>query len=135
MHNIARFFLKCLLLVLRGIKVLKICWLGQKFLWKKKKPMRNLVVRENTVKFALFLIGNTFTSKGGSDPQGVRGVFISVVVQWVWSIWLFVGGVWSSMSGVVLLQSLIVYLRLTLVFMWNGALREKFNFCFSKVFC
>ena len=37
MHNIARFFLKCLLLVLRGIKVLKICWLGQKFLWKKKE--------------------------------------------------------------------------------------------------
>ena len=36
--------------------------------------MRNLlVVRENTAKFALFLIGNTFTSKGGSDPEGVRG--------------------------------------------------------------
>ena len=49
--------------------------------------MRNLlVVRENTAKFALFLIGSTFTSKGGSDPEGVRGVFISVVAQGVLSI-------------------------------------------------
>ena len=49
--------------------------------------MRNLlVVRENTAKFALFLIGNTFTSKGVSDPEGVRGVFISVVAQGVLSI-------------------------------------------------
>ena len=23
----------------------------------------------------------------------------------------------------------------TLVFLWNGAQREKFNFCFSRVFC
>ena len=27
------------------------------------------------------------------------------------------------------------YLRPTLVFMWNSALRENFNFCFSRVFC
>ena len=33
-----------------------------------------------------------------------------------------------------LLQSLTKYLRLTLVFMWNKALREKFNFCFSRIF-
>ena len=26
-------------------------------------------------------------------------------------------------------------LRLTLVFMWNSAQREKFSFCFSRVFC
>ena len=32
------------------------------------------------------------------------------------------------------LQSFTKYLRLTLVFIWNSALREKFIFCFSKVF-
>ena len=26
-------------------------------------------------------------------------------------------------------------LRLTLVFMWSSALREEFNFCFSRAFC
>ena len=31
-------------------------------------------------------------------------------------------------------QSSTKYLRLTLVFMWNSALQEKFNFCFSRVF-
>ena len=33
------------------------------------------------------------------------------------------------------LQSCTKYLRLTLVFMCNSALREKFNSCFSRVFC
>ena len=33
------------------------------------------------------------------------------------------------------LQSFTKYLRLTLVFMLNSALREKFNVCFSRVFC
>ena len=32
------------------------------------------------------------------------------------------------------LQSLTKYLRLTLVFMWNNALRAKFNFCFFQGF-
>ena len=32
------------------------------------------------------------------------------------------------------LQSFTKYLGLILVFMWNGVLREKFNFCFSRVF-
>ena len=32
-------------------------------------------------------------------------------------------------------QQLTKYLRLTLVFMRNSAQREKFNFCFSRVFC
>ena len=31
-------------------------------------------------------------------------------------------------------QSFTKYLRLTLVFMGNRALRGKFNFCFSKAF-
>ena len=33
------------------------------------------------------------------------------------------------------LQPFTKYLRLTLVFMQNSALQEKFNFCFSRVFC
>ena len=33
------------------------------------------------------------------------------------------------------LQSFKKYLILTLFFMWNSALREKLNFCFSRVFC
>ena len=32
-------------------------------------------------------------------------------------------------------EKVFTYLRLTLVFMWNSALRQKFNFCFSRVFC
>ena len=32
------------------------------------------------------------------------------------------------------LQLLTGYLRLTLVFMWDGALREGFNFCFARTF-
>lgn len=33
------------------------------------------------------------------------------------------------------LRSLAGYLRLPLVFVWDTALREGFNFSFSKVFC
>ena len=33
------------------------------------------------------------------------------------------------------LQSFTKYLRLTLVYMWNSALQQRFNFCFSTVFC
>ena len=33
-----------------------------------------------------------------------------------------------------ILQSLTIYLRLTLVFMWNSWIREKFNFCVARVF-
>ena len=35
----------------------------------------------------------------------------------------------------LLLQPFTKYLRLTLVSMWNSALRGKFNLCFSRVFC
>ena len=33
------------------------------------------------------------------------------------------------------LQPFTKYLRLTLVFIWNSSLREKFNFYFSRVLC
>ena len=32
-------------------------------------------------------------------------------------------------------QAFTKYLKVTLVFMRNSALREKFNFCFSRFFC
>ena len=49
-----KFFVKCLLLVIKGGKALKICWLGQKFRWKKKQMGNLEVVRENVAKFSLF---------------------------------------------------------------------------------
>ena len=32
------------------------------------------------------------------------------------------------------LQSILKYLRQTLLFMWNSALQQKFNFCIPKIF-
>ena len=37
-------------------------------------------------------------------------------------------------DGLINLKELTKYLRLTLLFMWNGEQREKFNFCFSRFF-
>ena len=72
-----RFFLKCLLPVLRGGKVLKIFWLGQKFPLKKKQ-MENLVVVRETLRSLLFLEEkDTFTNKEGSDTYQIReGVYL-----------------------------------------------------------
>ena len=66
MHNIARFLLKFLFSVLSGEKVLKICWLGQKFQWEMKQIGNLVVVRENAAKF-LFEEKNAFTNKERSD--------------------------------------------------------------------
>ena len=46
-------------------------------------------------------------------------------------------GVWGDLEAKKCFQrqSFTKYLRLTLVFMWISALREKFNFCLSRVFC
>ena len=41
---------------------------------------------------------------------------------------------WQDCKIFTKLQPFTKYLRLTLVFLWNSALREKFNFCFSRVF-
>ena len=54
-------------------QVLKICWLGQKFQWKKKQMGNLVVARENTAKFALFLAEkSTFTNKERSDTYNIR---------------------------------------------------------------
>ena len=44
--------------------------------------------------------------------------------------------VWDEFESSKVFQrkSFTKYLRLTLVFMWGSALREKFNFCFSRAF-
>ena len=41
----------------------------------------------------------------------------------------------SCLDVAGVLQSWKKYLRQALVFMWNSALRENFNFCISGVFC
>ena len=54
MHHIVRLFLKCLLLVLRGEKVLNIYWLGQRFQWKKKQMGNFVVVKEKSCEVCTF---------------------------------------------------------------------------------
>ena len=62
---------------------------------------------------------------------------------WLFRVpWLFNSiFIYSSSYGLAFekfifeLQPLTKYLRLTLVSMWSNALRQKFNFCFSTVFC
>ena len=41
----------------------------------------------------------------------------------------------TQLHAILQLQWFTKYLRLTLIFMWNNALREKFDFYFSRVFC
>ena len=41
----------------------------------------------------------------------------------------------TSRAVILYLQSFTGYLRLTLVFIWSSALREKFSFCILKGFC
>ena len=48
---------------------------------------------------------------------------------------LLIKKAWSLNKRLLTLQARTKYLRKTLVFMWNGALRKKFNFCFSTIFC
>ena len=65
MNNIVRFFLKWLLLVWRGEKVMKICWLVQKFQKQMRKCWLCTFLEEK----------NTFTNKEGSDTYKTREGF------------------------------------------------------------
>ena len=72
MHNIVRFFLKCLLSVLTGEKALKICWLGQRFQWKKEHG-KSCGCQEKRCEVCTFLEEkSTFTNKEGSDTYKIR---------------------------------------------------------------
>ena len=72
MHNIARFFLKCLLSVLKGGKVLKICWLGQ-FPVEKETDGKSCGCQGKRCEVCTFLEEkNTFTNKEGSDTYRIR---------------------------------------------------------------
>ena len=51
------------------------------------------------------------------------------------SSWLTLHLIFYLFNSAKGLQSFTKYFRLTLVFKWNSALWEKFNFCFSRVFC
>ena len=48
---------------------------------------------------------------------------------------IIVGGIQSGQTswGNVLVLAFTGYLGVTVVFKWNGALQEKFNFCFRKI--
>ena len=71
-HGIVMFFLKCLLLVLRGRKVLKICWLGQTFK-RKNNRCEILFLSGKTLRSLHFLEEkNTSTNKEGSDTHNIR---------------------------------------------------------------
>ena len=71
-HGIVMFFLKCLLLVLRGRKVLKICWLGQTF-QRKNNRCEILFLSGKTLRSLHFLEEkNTSTNKEGSDTHNIR---------------------------------------------------------------
>ena len=52
--------------------------------------------------------------------------------QQVCNSWLILKGTWDHYFKKGFPK---LYLRLALVLMWNSALWEKFNFCFSRVFC
>ena len=72
MHNIVRFFLKCLLSVLTGEKALKICWLGQRFQWKKEHG-KSCGCLEKRCGVCIFLEEkSTFTNKEGSHTYKIR---------------------------------------------------------------
>ena len=72
MHNIARFFLKCLLSVLKGGKVLKICWLGQ-FPVEKETDGKSCGCQGKRCEVCTFLEEKkTFTNKEVSDTCKVR---------------------------------------------------------------
>ena len=69
-----------------------------------------------------------------------------VLLTGAWSISLHIMGAksdaWNKQWTVFDPQSFTGYLRLTLVFVWDGALWEGFDFCFSgdfagiaKIFC
>ena len=71
-HGIVMFFLKCLLLVLRGRKVLKICWLGQTFK-RKNNRCEILFLSGKTLRSLHFLEEkNTSTNKESSDTHNIR---------------------------------------------------------------
>ena len=70
MHRIVRLFLKCLLLVLRGKKILNICCLGQRFQWKKKQMGNFVVVKHCEV--CTFQKKKTLANKEGSNTYKIR---------------------------------------------------------------
>ena len=72
-------------------------------------------------------------------------IIIKIVMFYSYSSGLLIKGISVTIQNKVkeqkvgllsmLLQLWTKYLRQTLVFMWNSALREKFNFYFGEGFC
>ena len=75
-------------------------------------------------------LGKNFTQILGWNC--VKGLRVTKIVKQ-----LIFEGVWDKLQAKNCLQRqpFTKNLRQTLVFMWNSALREKFNFFFSAIFC
>ena len=119
---------------------------------------KTIVIFEvNTLKFVKieFLIVNT-VNKGSQYVHceeypnftwfsGVEILLFSYIFTWFWYTHSFILLKCnflrraSQKNYVMVLgqiyQPFTKHLRLTLVFMWNNALWEKFDLCFSRVFC
>ena len=71
-------FPKCLLLVLRGGKVWKICWLRQKLQWKKKHGKSCGCPGKRYIVCTSLEEKNTFSNKDGGNPHKIReGLYLS----------------------------------------------------------
>ena len=66
-----------------------------------------------------------------SDHRDTRSIVVSKIVIFIYDAIKVGWTIYSSLE----LQSYTKYLKETVVFMWDSAIWEKFNFCFSGVFC
>ena len=66
-----------------------------------------------------------------SDHRDTRSIVMSKIVIFIYDAIKVGWTIYSSLE----LQSYTKYLKETVVFMWDSAIWEKFNFCFSGVFC
>ena len=64
------------------------------------------------------------------DEDSVKGLRVTKIVKEKKLVW----GELKSRRDFQR-QSFLLYLRLILIFVWNDALRENINFCFSMAFC
>ena len=88
-----------------------------KILWQLLTYSKQLFLYLHVTDPLLYMVNLVFVS----SP---RWIFISSLI----------GSLDASLIEKLILQSLTKYLIQNLVFIWNSALREKFNFYFSAVF-
>ena len=100
----------------------KNCWKSKKSLCLYRLLKKYFVLKSWKLPFLLLLKKKTKRNKALKIPK----------------YWSDGENIWLSLLDLLyeqnILQPFTKYLRLTLVSMWNSALREKVNFCFSRVF-